>query len=155
MKPAVHVRTVWDKSDPRPETFTSCNKIDNMSCSCRQTPCIDYHVKQHSWGTDVRTSQEKNADMRSVQEGVWFSTKSKRKLWVEQRMNKDTQEIGQLLKSSTGEGWTEEKTWTRVCKDVTGLDQSTLLTTWQTMTDNDSLTEWFRPSALLLNQVKT
>lgn len=111
MKPAVRVRTMWDEGDPRPETFTSSNKIDNMSCSCRQTPCIDYHVKQHSWGTDLKTSQEKNADMRSMQEGVWFRTKARgNSEYSEKRMTKDTwQEIGQLLRGSRGVRWTEKK----------------------------------------------
>lgn len=88
MNPAVRFRAVWNKKDPQPATFMSSNKTDNMSVSYRQTPCIDYHVKQHSWGTDLKTSQEKNADIGSVQEGVWFKTKSKRKLsWAENEYN--------------------------------------------------------------------
>ncbi len=165
MKPAVHIRTVWDKRSPRPETFTSSNKIDNMSCSCRQTPCIDYHVKQHSWGADLKTSQEKNADMRSVQEGVWFRTKARgncecsafRNEYSEARMNKDTQqEIGLLLRGSPGVRRTEEETLTTVWsmwghKNETRLSQSFLQThnsTWQAMT----VWQWFRPPSLPLNQ---
>lgn len=93
-----------------------------MSCSCRQTPYIDYHVKQHSGGTDLKTSQEKNADMRSVQEECGLGLKQEetecsafRNEYSEARMNKDTKEdIGQLLRGSTGVRWTKEKTLTTV-----------------------------------------
>lgn len=96
--------------DPRPDTFTSRNTIHNMSCSCRQTPRIDYHVKQHSWGTDLKTSQEKNADMRSVQEGVWLKTKARgncecstfRNEYSEARMNKDKARNGAVIERKCG-----------------------------------------------------
>lgn len=45
--------------------------------SCRQTPCVDHHVKQHSQGADLKTSHGKNADIRSVLEGVWFRNKAR------------------------------------------------------------------------------
>lgn len=45
--------------------------------SCRQTPCVDHHVKQHSRGADLKTSHGKNADIRSVLEGVWLRTKAR------------------------------------------------------------------------------
>lgn len=65
-----------------------------MSCSYRQTPCIDYHVKQHSRGTNLKTSQEKNADMRSVQERVWFYDQKQKetelsKEWIRTKKSKN------------------------------------------------------------------
>lgn len=39
--------------------------------------CVDHHVKQHSQGADLKTSHGKNADIRSVLEGVWFRTEAR------------------------------------------------------------------------------
>lgn len=57
--------------------------------------CIDYHVKQQSWEADLKTSQQKNADMRSVPVGLWFRTEARgnsewalKNEYDEARMNK-------------------------------------------------------------------
>lgn len=106
---AEHFRTARDAGGIHGQRHApAVNKTHNMSSSRRQTPCIDYHVKQHSRGTDLKTSQRKNADMRSVQERAVLG------------QNREQMEL------SRESMWTKSKNWVRYRQNTETKSQKTI-----------------------------